>query len=113
MDDEDATCHTIDALAEEREMSRSQSWSKSRSASHSSKATKTYTNANTSVGGYNAGTYHCGIKFHNVDVLDISYVELCNSANLQHDILDIYFESKDVRDVSFWRQNDKFSFQND
>eukprot|EP01084_Bolivina_argentea_P176035 304700_1 len=47
---------------------------------------------------HNAWIYHCNIKLHRLDPLEMSYDKLLsqNRNNLEHDILDIYFESKDV-----------------
>jgi len=79
--------------------------SKSHSGSFRSKS-KTYESSINSLGGYNSWLYHCCIKFHKLDVLEMSYDQLSSyhklnngvntSSYIDTDTLHIYFESADV-----------------
>ncbi len=53
------------------------------------------------LGGYNGWIYHCSIKFHKLEVLEMSYDKLLShsSDNLEHDILDGVVSQYDILDI--------------
>ena len=92
-----ASLNADEPLMEHHEQSKSMQ-SGSRSMNSWASKTKSYSNT---LGGYNGWLYHCCIKFHKLDILEMSYDQLSAIHNnlkndLDMDILDIYFESADV-----------------